>query len=169
LYSFTAGNDGDDPQGGLVRASDGYFYGSAYFGGTEGSGTIFKISTNGVFTSLYSFTNGIDNANPVATLVQGSDGRFYGTTEGGNGATGGTVFQITVMPEFQAVTLTNSTLSLTWSTEVGGTYQLQYNTNLNASNWISLSGALTATGATLGATDFVTNSAQRFYRVVVLP
>jgi hypothetical protein len=39
-----------------------------------------QISANGALTSLYSFTGGNDGANPVAGLVQGSDGNFYGTT-----------------------------------------------------------------------------------------
>ena len=41
---------------------------------------MFKISTNGALTSLYSFTGGNDGASPQAGLVQGSDGNFYGTT-----------------------------------------------------------------------------------------
>ena len=71
---------------GLVQGSDGNFYGTTYDGGTNGIGTVFKISTNGALTSLYSFgsvqdTNGSnDGANPHAGLVQGSDGNFYGTT-----------------------------------------------------------------------------------------
>ena len=44
---------------------------------------MFKISTNGVLTSLYSFPGANDGANPQAGLVQGSDGNFYGTTSGG--------------------------------------------------------------------------------------
>jgi hypothetical protein len=44
---------------------------------------VFKISTNGALTSLYSFTGGNDGANPTAGLVQGSDGNFYGTTPNG--------------------------------------------------------------------------------------
>ena len=66
---------------GLVQGSDGYFYGTTEYGGTNGgNGTVFKISANGALTSLYSFTGGNDGANPVAGLVQGSDGYFYGTT-----------------------------------------------------------------------------------------
>ena len=46
---------------------------------------MFKINTNGVLTTLYSFTGGNDGAYPEAGLVQGSDGNFYGTTlSGGN-------------------------------------------------------------------------------------
>lgn len=56
LYSFTGGNDGAEPYGGLVRASDGNLYGTTSDGGTNEYGTVFKISTNGALSSLYSFT-----------------------------------------------------------------------------------------------------------------
>jgi hypothetical protein len=96
-------------------------------------------------------------------------GSFYGRAYGGGQGGGGTVFRLTIVPEFQAVTLTNSTLSLTWSMEAGGTYQLQYISNLSLSNWTSLGSPFTATGATLSTTDSVTNGSQRFYRLVVSP
>jgi len=53
--------------------------------------------------------------------------------------------------------------------EAGGTYQLQYISNLSLSNWTSLGSPFTATGATLSTTDSVTNGSQRFYRLVVSP
>ena len=82
LYSFTGGNDGANPEAGLVQGSDGNFYGTTYNGGTNGGyGTVFKISPNGALTSLYSFTGGNDGGYPDAGLVQGSDGNFYGTTQ----------------------------------------------------------------------------------------
>ncbi|MDQ5872659.1 MAG: hypothetical protein M3547_10715, partial [Acidobacteriota bacterium] len=43
---------------------------------------------------LYSF-NGSDGAAPLAGLVQGSDGNFYGTTASGGASDAGTVFKIT--------------------------------------------------------------------------
>ena len=100
LHSFQALTNGANPVAGLVQGSDGNFYGTTYCGGTQRlRGTVFKISTNGALTSLYSFTGGNDGANPAAGLVQGSDGNFYGTTYGGgtNGNVwfgGGTVFKI---------------------------------------------------------------------------
>ena len=72
-----------DPMAGLVQGSDGYFYGTTQGGGTSGYGTVFKISTNGGLTTLYSFTGANDGAYPYAALVQGSDGYFYGTTANG--------------------------------------------------------------------------------------
>ena len=95
LYSFTGGGDGSQPAAGLVQGGDGTFYGTTSGGGTNGGqGTVFKISTNGALTSLYSFTGGGDGSQPAAGLVQGSNGDFYGTSSTG-GATGyGTVFKI---------------------------------------------------------------------------
>jgi uncharacterized repeat protein (TIGR03803 family) len=105
LHSFS-GSDGMNPHAGLVQGSDGNFYGTAYGGGAstncyEGCGTVFRISPNGNFTNLYSFS-GNDGANPNAGLLQGPDGNFYGTAEygGSNGPYGsvnggyGTIFKI---------------------------------------------------------------------------
>jgi uncharacterized repeat protein (TIGR03803 family) len=47
------------------------------------------------FTTLVSFDFDIDGANPIAGLVQGINGQFYGTTSGGQGNGYGTVFTIT--------------------------------------------------------------------------
>ncbi len=171
LHSF-AGNDGANPFAALLQGSDGDFYGTTSAGGANNSGTVFKISPNGALASLYSFTGGSDGSKPLAGLVQGSDGGFYGTTYGGGAGGFGTVFRLTVVPAapvFQPVSLTNGTLGLTWSTEVGGTYQLQYTSDLSSSNWTNLGSAATATGATLSATDSVTNGPPRFYRVVLAP
>ena len=92
LYSFTGANDGDDPQAGLALGLDGNLYGTTYDGGAFDSGTVFQITTNGLLTTLYSFTGGADGANPQATLTLGTDGNFYGTTSSGGAAGFGTVF-----------------------------------------------------------------------------
>ncbi|MBI3191026.1 MAG: hypothetical protein HYZ36_00040, partial [Pedosphaera parvula] len=72
-------------------------------------------------------------------------------------------------PVFQAVKLTENKLDLTWSTEAGASYQLQYKSGLKSANWTSLGGPQTATGPTLSATDYATNGPARFYRAVRLP
>ncbi|MGO8696185.1 MAG: choice-of-anchor tandem repeat GloVer-containing protein [Limisphaerales bacterium] len=95
VRSFIDGMDGWNPIGALVQGSDGYLYGTTYSGGTNTCGTVFKITTNGTLTSLYSFTNGLDGANPWAGVVQGTDGNFYGTASAGGAYSNGTVFKIT--------------------------------------------------------------------------
>src|SRR5579863_9852659 len=47
LHSFQVFPNGENPTAGLVQGSDGYFYGTFYSGGTNGYGTVFRISTNG--------------------------------------------------------------------------------------------------------------------------
>jgi len=150
---------------GLVQGSDGYIYGTSFYD-TAAAGTVFQISTNGVLTTLYSFS-GNDGTDPVGRMVQATDGSFYGTASEGGTFGYGTVFRLTIVPEFQAVTLTNNTLSLAWSTEAGGTYQLQCNSDLSSTNWTNLGSPITATTATLSTTDIVTNAPQRFYRLVL--
>jgi uncharacterized repeat protein (TIGR03803 family) len=96
LYSFQSSpNDGEHPYGGLVQGSDGNFYGTTGDGGTYGVGTVFRISPSGNETNLHSFVGRPnDGQGPAAGLVQGSDGNFYGTTEGGGTYGPGTVFRI---------------------------------------------------------------------------
>lgn len=169
LYFFTVGNDGGNPYSGLVQGVDGNFYGTTPQGGTNGFGTIFKITPAGAFTSLFSFTGGEDGKNPYAGLVLGDDSSLYGTTCYGGAGGAGTIFRITVAPTFHAAKSANKTLTLTWSTDVGSTYQLQYKSDLSSDNWINLGNPVTATGPTLNATDSVANDPQRFYRLVLLP
>jgi uncharacterized repeat protein (TIGR03803 family) len=80
LYSFTGGTDGSSPAG-LIRSSDGNFYGTTYgrSGTLEEFGTVFKLTSQGTLTTLYSFTDGDDGSGP-SVLLQGKDGNFYGIT-----------------------------------------------------------------------------------------
>lgn len=93
LHGFTGGLDGGFPNG-LMQASNGLLYGTTQNGGAYGSGTIFSLSTNGIFTSLAAF-DGANGAMPVAGLVQGTNGLLYGTTKLGGGNAAGTVFSVT--------------------------------------------------------------------------
>ena len=47
--------DGEDPQAGLVQATDGNLYGMTAAGGANADGTIFEITPSGAFTTLHSF------------------------------------------------------------------------------------------------------------------
>jgi uncharacterized repeat protein (TIGR03803 family) len=96
LYSFSNSSDGAYPEGPLIQATDGNFYGVT-LGGINVYGTIFRITPAGVLTSMYSFGDP-EYGNPTG-LIQASDGNFYGTTTGSNGSIG-TVFAITQLGVF---------------------------------------------------------------------
>jgi uncharacterized repeat protein (TIGR03803 family) len=99
LYSFCSQSgctDGKNPYAGLVQATNGNLYGTTYYGGANGEGTVFKITPSGTLTTLYSFAGyPTDGAYPYAGLVQATNGNLYGTTYGGGPSSDGTVFEIT--------------------------------------------------------------------------
>jgi uncharacterized repeat protein (TIGR03803 family) len=84
----------------LVEGIDGNLYGTTQSGGSGGNGTVFKISLTGNFTVLHNFdATGTDGLGP-SSLVQATDGAFYGLTgAGGSGSDCflgcGTIFKIT--------------------------------------------------------------------------
>jgi uncharacterized repeat protein (TIGR03803 family) len=115
----------------LIEGADGNFYGIATFGGLsvastppacnqspngEGCGTIFKITSSGNYSVLYTFLGGTDGAYPIA-LLQGGDGNLYGVAAlGGNIPTGsqcgppgtycfgfGTIFELSTAGDFNVL------------------------------------------------------------------
>lgn len=101
LYTFcslTSCADGSQPLGALLLAGDGNFYGTTVRGGAYGDGTVFKMTSRGDLTILYSFcaqASCPDGLFPEAGLIQASNGNFYGTTSSGGTNGFGTIFEIT--------------------------------------------------------------------------
>jgi uncharacterized repeat protein (TIGR03803 family) len=114
LYSFCSLGpncpDGDSPRAGLVQAANGDFYGTTPFGGVSHDrgphdvGTVYRITSSGALTTLYTFcakASCTDGVQPEGVLAQGSNGDFYGITEYGGAACYphadgcGTVFEVT--------------------------------------------------------------------------
>lgn len=97
LHSF-ASSDGASPFGGLVQASDGNLYGTTSDGGRAGEGTVFKMGEAGKLATIYNFCAKAycpDGKEPFGTLIQGSNGDLYGTTNAGGTLNRGTIFEIT--------------------------------------------------------------------------
>jgi uncharacterized repeat protein (TIGR03803 family) len=85
FHTFVAPVHGGS-NGGLLQASDGHLYGTMYFG----SGTVFRITLDGILTPLQS------NVPTSGNLVEGFGGVIYGTTDNVFGNPNwGTIFQIT--------------------------------------------------------------------------
>ncbi len=92
LYSFAGGQDGTQPAGGLVEATDGNFYGVLAMGGAAGGGTLYRLTPAGVFTKLHDFrvASGIY---PQSTPMQHTSGKLYGTAVGGGANNDGVIWE----------------------------------------------------------------------------
>jgi uncharacterized repeat protein (TIGR03803 family) len=113
VHSFTGGsNDGNVGFGsGLLKGSDGNFYGTASGHGPNGDGIVYKLTPAGVETIVHAFgpstSSGIGSF-PQGTLSEDPNGNLYGGTQGGgyprtvcgnegcsNSGSSGTIFEIT--------------------------------------------------------------------------
>ncbi len=102
LYSFRPAPDGVFPYGSPHFDAAGNIYGTTYYGGTYGLGTVYKLSPSvaGEWseTVLYSFRPGRDGNSSISNLVADAAGNLYGTTSaGGRGL--GTIFKLAQNPD----------------------------------------------------------------------
>lgn len=92
-------NDGSDPRGELLEASDGAIYGITSRGTTSDCGSIYRINRDGngyVVLRRFSIATG-EGRWPQAGLMEGRDGMLYGTTPSGGSSEvygNGTIFRI---------------------------------------------------------------------------
>jgi uncharacterized repeat protein (TIGR03803 family) len=97
LHSFDCSvfTNGCFPSAALIKASDGKMYGTTEGGGAFGGGTVFKIDSDGAgFQQVFFFRCGFSGCTPRSPLVEGSDGKLYGTNHGGGQFGEGTIFRI---------------------------------------------------------------------------
>jgi uncharacterized repeat protein (TIGR03803 family) len=98
LFTFTCDPSGNCPNGevptSLIQSADGTFYGTTAFGGSgsNAAGTVFKLAPSGELTTIFTFTNDQNGANP-SNLVEGNDGFLYGLTSLPND-TGNALFKL---------------------------------------------------------------------------
>ena len=93
LHYFGNSGDGACPWAGQVEGTDGNYYGTTSTVCGFGSlSTIYKLTSSGALTTLYTFTDG---SNLTAPLIQGTDGNFYGVTESGGANGDGAIFKMT--------------------------------------------------------------------------
>lgn len=96
LFNFSGAN-GSAPRGLIIDAS-GNLFGQNLVGGTNGLGTVFKLSdihgASPTLTTLASF-GGSNGARPVGDLLADAGGNLFGVTRDGGADDLGTVFRIT--------------------------------------------------------------------------
>jgi uncharacterized repeat protein (TIGR03803 family) len=82
---------------GLIEGSDGFLYGAASTGGALDRGAVFRLGKDGgSYTVLRNFLSSPsgDGAEPQGRLIEGRDGRLYGTTISGGTGFVGTVYSL---------------------------------------------------------------------------
>ena len=100
LYEFKGSNgDGSAPHGRLAFDADGEIYGTTQGGGTNGTGTVYRLSpkSGGGWTEkvIYNFSaTGADGTAPSAGMTIAADGTMYSTTPDGGAFGAGTVFSL---------------------------------------------------------------------------
>jgi len=167
LYSCGPGSSnagGSGSYAGLVAGPDKNLYGCMTSGGEFGNGTVFRITTNGVFTTLWTF-DGTNGGVPFAGLIFGTDGNFYGTCTSGGSGNSGTVFKLVVPPSLGLPTFSNGVTQIAVSGLARPNVQIQSATNL-AGPWTLLTN-LPFNGGSGLVTDNAPVTSARFYRAVV--
>src|SRR5262249_6572676 len=175
-FHFT---DGSLPLTKLIQGNDGALYGTTLFGGdtngifgSAGQGTLFRITTNGVFTSLVLF-QGTNGSNPFGSLIVGPDGNLYGTTTHSGLGGGGTIFRVVLSAQPQlagVIKLANGSSVVTGTGPAASGFRLWATTNVSRpfSTWTLLTNSVFASDGTFSFTDnAAANMPARFYRVSV--
>ena len=173
LIAFN-GLNGLDPET-LVQGIDGNLYGATEYGGPDydgsfpsGSGTIFKITLDGVLTTLVSGFD-LTNAFSVNSLIQCANGNLYGTTESGGPPDPAGIFRVAPRPVITTVRRVAGQDVLMWTAFTGGRYQVERRATCSTGEWIDVPGLALASGPTASVTNNAAGAAQQYYRVRLLP
>ncbi|MES2466425.1 MAG: choice-of-anchor tandem repeat GloVer-containing protein [Verrucomicrobiota bacterium] len=94
LQNFDTATTGGNPYGGVMQGADGCLYGTATFGGSGGSGTVFKLNPDGTGFTAFPLSYWTTGGHPYGGLIQATDGTLYGTASWGGSSGDGTVFKI---------------------------------------------------------------------------
>ncbi|HEY6325243.1 MAG TPA: choice-of-anchor tandem repeat GloVer-containing protein [Candidatus Cybelea sp.] len=98
IHNFAGGSkDGAGPYAGLIMDKSGNLYGTTINGGSFNLGVAFELKRSGahyVESVLHSFGGGSDGAQPYGSLLFGTNGVLYGTTEGGGAYGLGTAYKL---------------------------------------------------------------------------
>jgi uncharacterized repeat protein (TIGR03803 family) len=95
--------DGAGPESTPIQGTDGNFYGTTIYAGSGLGGVVYKVSSSGSFSVLYSSDPA--HGSILNGVIQGADGNLYVTADTGGANGVGTVFKVT--PSGSATVLYN--------------------------------------------------------------
>ncbi len=94
LIDFDGINNGRNPYGSLMQASNGKLYGLTSGGGINWLGVLFQYDiTTSTYTKQFNFDGYVNGTGPYGTLVQAANNRLYGITNAGGINDMGVVFE----------------------------------------------------------------------------
>jgi uncharacterized repeat protein (TIGR03803 family) len=166
------GTNGARPICGLVQSREGFLYGTTFMtmiGTTTSYGTIFRLTTNGMLTTLAKM-DGTNATYPIAELIQARNGAIYGAFRfGAAGVNGGTVLRFDEQPTIASITANGTDVTLKWHSFSNRTYRLESKSLTGDTNWTSFGFDIPSQGNETSFTVSPMPSAQRVYRVALLP
>jgi uncharacterized repeat protein (TIGR03803 family) len=154
----------------LTPGTDGFLYGVTYLPAPQEA---FRVGPDGSYDSLGSFTGPNGRGAIEGTIMQASSGDFYGATQEGGANGFGVIYRLHVpgadSPKIQALTTTPSGLGLSWVGLPGRSYQLQWKSGFDRSDWGNVGEPVTATNKVSTVSATTSAQSQGFYRLALLP
>jgi uncharacterized repeat protein (TIGR03803 family) len=170
LHNFSASSgqdgagtnsDGSRPTTSLA-ISGSMLYGTTPWGGSEGGGTLFAVSTDGSgFVVLHNFTGSPTQSSYSQTGLIPCGNTLYGTTEAEGGYGYGSVFALSLFGPSLAILPAGNQTVISWTASTSN-YILQAATDLSSGSWSNVTSAISTSGSNYVFTNAATNQAAYF-------
>lgn len=107
LYGFVTSTEVYYPNNAVIRATNGKLYGSTGFPSGTGNGTIYDVTVAGKVTDLYNIPAAVNLDGDFNSMLQASNGEFYGASFGGGSGNMGGLFELTSANVFSSFLFTS--------------------------------------------------------------
>jgi len=132
----------------------------------------FSLDPGGPAGAAINPTNGLFTWTPTTEQVPSTNFVTVRVTDNGvPGLSDAQPFTIVIVspPIIGEILASEDSIVLTWNAIPGKAYRLQFKSHMTESGWTDLPGDVLASDSTAMKTDVINATAQRYYRVLVLP